>query len=330
MAAWRSSTKKSVRALPAPVFFPSLRAKKRGQSPAVFYQKYLTPTVGWMAEGICSTLDSFICFMSVDFVDGHPVVRLRAFRAIDDPSTCERFIEGHAHVLTAIGVKKVTSSKNDWMYNPAVFVLIVESLDGRRVFGGVRIHVAGGSEPLPIEQATGHMDPAMYDLVYQYAQSGTGEGCGLWNSREIAGYGIGSIFLTRAGAAISTQVGISSLFALCAPYTVKLAESVGYRIETSVGNEGTFYYPKLDLVATTMIMKNLDTLTEADEENKQAIRALRNNSTAKRIETLRNKQIEIHYQIDIPHLDRWSLSDTIANLKAPGSNAVGDENDPNI
>ncbi|GGH25444.1 hypothetical protein FAZ19_15615 [Sphingobacterium alkalisoli] len=253
--------------------------------------------------------------MALIFKDGRPVVRLRAFRAIDDPKTCERFIEGHAHVLTAIGVKKVTSSKNDWMYNPAAFVLIVESLDGDRVFGGVRIHVAGGSEPLPIEQATGSMDPDVYDLVYKYAKEGTGEGCGLWNSREIAGYGIGSIFLTRAGAAISTQIGINSLFALCAPYTVKLAESVGYRIDTSVGNNGTFYYPKIDLLATVMIMKNLDTLKEADQENKEAISSLRGNSNIVRIETLRNKEIEIHYQIDIPNLEQWDLHQIINNLK---------------
>lgn len=243
------------------------------------------------------------------------MVRLRAFRAIDDPKACERFIEGHAHVLTAIGVKKVTSSKNDWMYNPAAFVLIVESLDGEKVYGGVRIHVSGGSEPLPIEEATGHMDPDVYELVHKYAKEGTGEGCGLWNSREIAGYGIGSIFLTRAGAAISSQIGIKSLFALCAPYTVKLAESVGYRIDRSVGNDGTFYYPKLDLLATVMIMKNLDTLTEADDENKEAILSLRGNSNIVRIETLRNKEIEIHYQIDIPHLDRWNLKEIIDNLK---------------
>lgn len=254
--------------------------------------------------------------MALVFKDERPVVRLRAFRAIDDPKTCERFIEGHAHVLTSIGVKKVTSSKNDWMYNPAAFVLIVESLDGAKVYGGVRIHVAGGSELLPIEQATGNMDANVYGLVSQYAKDGTGEGCGLWNSREIAGYGIGSIFLTRAGAAISTQIGIKSLFALCAPYTVKLAESVGYRIDTSIGNNGTFYYPKLDLLATVMIMKNLESLTEADEENKKAILSLRESSNIVRIETLRNKEIEIHYQIDIPNLNQWDLKKIIENLDA--------------
>ncbi len=268
--------------------------------------------------------------MALVFKDGRPTVRLRAFRAIDDPRTCELFIEGHAHVLTAIGVKKVTSSKNDWMYNPAAFVLIVESLDGEKVYGGVRIHVAGGSEPLPIEEATGRMDSSVYDLVYEYAKQGTGEGCGLWNSREIAGYGIGSIFLTRAGAAISTQIGIKSLFALCAPYTVKLAESVGYRIDTTVGNNGTFYYPKLDLLATVMIMKNLDTLTEADQDNKDAIMSLRKNSNIVRIETLRNKEIEIHYQIDIPNLDQWDIREITKNLKRISPNLKSDYQNLNI
>src|SRR5271165_1244722 len=99
-----------------------------------------------------------------------PEVRLRAFRAIDDPKTCALFVEGHAHVLTSIGVTKVTSSKNEWTSNPAAFVMVVESLDGKKLYGGVRLHVAGGSEPLPIESATGMMDPGVFDLVWEYGQ----------------------------------------------------------------------------------------------------------------------------------------------------------------
>lgn len=87
-----------------------------------------------------------------------PVVRLRAFRAIDDPIACELFIEGHTHVLTSIGVTKVTSSRHEWTRNPAAFVIIVESLDGKKVYGGARVHVAGGTEALPIEQATIGLD----------------------------------------------------------------------------------------------------------------------------------------------------------------------------
>lgn len=49
--------------------------------------------------------------MSLVFNNGRPVIRLRAFRALDDPRTCELFIEGHANVLTAIGVKKLLLQK---------------------------------------------------------------------------------------------------------------------------------------------------------------------------------------------------------------------------
>jgi hypothetical protein len=249
---------------------------------------------------------------------------------LDDPESCRLFIEGHRHVLTSIGVHKVTSSKDEWPNDPAAFVLIVESHDRQRVYGGARIHVAGGSEPLPIEQATAALDPAIYDLVWEYAQHGTGEICGLWNSREIAGYGIGSIFLTRAAVAISTQIGLKSLFALCAPYTVKMAEAVGYSIETSIGNNGTFYYPKLDLLATTMILKDVNTLSTAMPEDRAAIMSLRENLNLERVEELRNKKIEIHYEIQIPNLGQWSLKDTILNAKRNITQHRLDEKNLNI
>ncbi|GHE33236.1 hypothetical protein [Sphingobacterium griseoflavum] len=252
--------------------------------------------------------------MALLFKDGRPVVRLRAFRAIDDPATCERFIEGHARVLTAIGVKKVTSSKDEWMYNPAAFVLIVESLDGENVYGGARVHVAGGTQPLPIEEATGNMDPKIFDLVWAYARHGTGEVCGLWNSREIAGYGVGSIFLTRAAVAISSQVGLRSLFALCAPYTVAMAQSVGYQLETSVGNNGTFYYPKLDLLATTLILQDVKELSVADEEERNAIFQMRNQVNLTAIEKLRRREIEIEYKLELPNMEQWDLKGLIESL----------------
>jgi hypothetical protein len=244
-----------------------------------------------------------------------PEVRLRAFRAIDDPETCELFIKGHTHVLTSIGITKVTSSKNEWTQNPAAFVMVVESLDGKKVYGGARVHVSGGSEPLPIEQATGGMDPAIFDLVWNYAQQGTGELCGLWNSREIAGYGIGSIFLIRSAAAIAYQIGLQSLFALCAPYTVKPVVGIGMELEDSIGNQGTFYYPKLDLVATVMLLKDVPVLSKADEENKDAILKIRENLNCVRVEKLRNKEVTIRYETQIPHLDKWDLAETIANTR---------------
>ena len=259
-----------------------------------------------------------------------PEVRLRAFRAIDEPETCQLFIEGHTHVLTSIGVTKVTSSKNEWTKNPAAFVMIVESMDGKKVYGGARVHVAGGSEPLPIEQATGAMDKGIFELVWKFAQHGTGELCGLWNSREIAGYGIGCIFLIRTAVAISYQIGIQSLFALCAPYTIPPGEAVGMELEPSIGNDGTFYYPKLDLIATTMVLKDVPTLSKAYDEDKAAIMKIRENLNITRVEVLRKKEITIHYAIEIPNLDNWDLQATIQQAKKTFLDTKIDERDLNI
>ena len=245
----------------------------------------------------------------------NPAVKLRAFRAIDEPETCDYFVKGHEHVLKSIGVTKVTSSKNSWIENPAVFVLIVESLYEKKVFGGARIHVAGGSESLPIEQATGLLDPKVFNLILNYAQNGTGELCGLWNSREISGYGVGAIFLIRAAVAISQQIGITSLFALCAPYTISPVKSCGMELEMSIGNNGTFYYPKLDLLATTMVLKDVTTINKAEEEDRCSILKIRENLNIIRTEELRRKKIEIHYEASIPNLNKWDISQIILNIK---------------
>jgi hypothetical protein len=240
-----------------------------------------------------------------------PEVRIRAFRAIDEPETCKLFIQGHTQVLTDIGVTKVTSSKNGWSKNPNAFVIIVESLNKKKVFGGARVHVAGGTELLPIEQATGAMDSSIHELVWKYAQYGTGEICGLWNSQALAGYGIGTPLLIRTLVSISSQLGIHSLFALCAPYTVKPVVNCGMVLIESIGRNGTFYYPKLDLIATAMVLNEVSTLDKALEEDRSIIFQMREQLNNLRINELKNKEIAIDFELRIPNLDKWDLLQAI-------------------
>ncbi|MFD2873152.1 hypothetical protein ACFS5N_11770 [Mucilaginibacter ximonensis] len=240
-----------------------------------------------------------------------PEVRLRAFRAIDEPDTCALFVEGHTNVLTSIGVKKVTSSKNGWTTNPAVFVIVVESMDGSRVFGGARVHVSGGSEPLPIEQAVSLLDPSIHKLVWEYSRRGTGEVCGLWNSAELQGYGIGTPLLIRTGVALASQVGLKTLFALCAPYTVKPVVNCGMELVSNIGNKGTFYYPKLDLIATAMVLNDLDKMSLAQQEDREEIMKMRQNPDSWTITELKQKKITIHCALTVPQLEKWNLQDYI-------------------
>ena len=200
-------------------------------------------------------------------------IRVRVFRAPDDIDSCTRFAEGHANVLRDYGVTKVTSAKNNWFTNPGVYVVIVESEDGKHTYGGERIHLANGVQPLPIEEAIGIVDTKIYPLVSAYAQHGTGELCGLWNSKDIAGHGL-SILLTRMGVTLARMLHMNSLFVLCAPYTVSMAQTYGFEIETSIGNQGTFYYPKLDLVATSLVIHDVQQLTTAATEQRLEVEEL--------------------------------------------------------
>ncbi len=228
-----------------------------------------------------------------------PEVRIRAFRAIDDPESSQRFIDGHRKVLEVHGVKKVTSANHAWAENPAVFVVIVESPDRKKVYGGARVHAAGGTQQLPIEEATGFIDQKIHDIVRELAIDGTGELCGLWNSLEVAGLGVGSFFATRAGAVITEQMGIKSLFALCAPYTVRWAERVGCKILTEVGNQGTFYYPKLDLLATAVLLEDTTTLEHARGSEQKKINDLRANLQQVTTEVSPGRRIEVDVEYDL-------------------------------
>ncbi len=232
--------------------------------------------------------------------------RIRAFRATTDQEACQKFIEGHRHVLETVGVNQVTSSKNDWMYNPASFAIIVESLDKQKVYGGARINVSNGITPLPIEEATGYMDEKIYNMVKILSQNGTGELCGSWNSREASGLGIGAFFITRAGVAIAEQIGISSIWALCAPYTVKFSERVGCIVVEQLGNHGTFYYPKQDLLATAVLLEDTEKLSTADPYEVEKIRSLRlkPKQFCRELVPYRTREIDIEWDLEIKDADK--------------------------
>jgi len=229
-------------------------------------------------------------------------IRIRAFRAIDDAATCQMFIEEHRRVLENHGIFKVTSSNNEWSENPAVFVIVVESLDGEKLYGGSRVHAADGITPLPIEDATGFMDPKMHDVVALCARRGTGELCGLWNSKEVAGLGVGSLFASRAAVVIAEQLGLETMFSLCSPATVRFNQWIGSNVLKSVGNDGTFYYPKLDLLATAVFLEDAVTLKDAHPAEREKMLFLRDNLKCVVTEKSPFKSIEVnvHYDLVLP------------------------------
>lgn len=230
-------------------------------------------------------------------------LRIRAFRATDDHETCVKFYEGHKKVLEHHGIYKVTSSASDWMDSSSVFLVVVETMDGSKLYGGARVHAADGLLPLPIEQATSEMDPAIHEFIRYYSMNGTGELCGLWNSIEVAGLGIGSLFPSRVSVVIAEQIGLSTLFSLCSPTTVRFNQWIGSRVFTEVGNNGTFYYPKLDLIATAVFLDDVKELTRAHPRERQKMLYLRENLRCSALEKspFKNINVNVNYELVLPN-----------------------------
>lgn len=232
-------------------------------------------------------------------------IRIRAFRATDDPETCLKFIEGHRRVLEIYGITNITTNTQDWMYRKSIFVIVVESLDKTKLYGGARIQCADGIHPLPIEEATGKMDPRIFKEIQQFAQKGVAELSGLWNSKEVAGFGIGSLFPSRVAVAICSQIGIDVLVTLCSPTTVRFKTWMGGKLMRNVGNEGTFHYPKLDLIATALYNDDVFNLPEAHPRERDKILHLRANlqHVAEEKSPFKNQMVHVHYELELPNTD---------------------------
>ncbi|WP_373495960.1 hypothetical protein [Aquiflexum sp.] len=231
----------------------------------------------------------------------------KAFRAIDDPTSCLRFIEGHANVLREYGVTKVSSSNNFWMYNPYVYVVSVEDIRTGIMVSGVRIHIANRGYPLPIEEAIAKIDRKIFDVVDIYRENGTGEVAGMWNSKSIAGYGIGSLFLSRTAIAIASQLKLESLLALCSEVTIQPTLDKGFQVEESLGKKGKFRYPNVDFISTCAVLRDVENIPLALPTEKRYIFDLRKNFDSIRTENSPKGNIEIRYDLLIENPD-WRLN----------------------
>ena len=223
------------------------------------------------------------------------IAKIRAFKSPDDVETSLRYVEGHRKVLESYGVKKVTSASVEWLHDPQTYVVLVESEDGEKIYGGGRIQIRSNEMKMPMEDAIAKIDKGIYQYVDNIGNESIAEFCGLFNSKEVAGYGIGSIFLGRIGVAIATQVNVKYLMALCSPATLRNCARVGFEIIRDLGNNGTFYYPKEGLVATALIIKDIVNLPGANSEERERIFDLRETPNQEAIEKGPKGEMDIIY-----------------------------------
>tara|TARA_B110000116_G_C16686964_1_gene513417 strand:+ start:182 stop:964 length:783 start_codon:yes stop_codon:yes gene_type:complete len=226
-------------------------------------------------------------------------LRIRAFRAIDEPHTCLVFMKKHCEVLESYGLEMITSNNDDWPNNPNVYVLVAESLTTGEMIGGARVHVAKSGFPLPIEDAIGDVEPKIVDLIKQHSShGGVGELCGLWNSLHHKKIGLG-VRLGRSAIAFSNQLKLTTLMAIVGRPTLQSCLNIGFVESEILGDKGTFPYPKKDLLAWALGVMNAKTLETASALDKKFILELREKPCQLKKEQAGRLKLEIDYQLNM-------------------------------
>jgi hypothetical protein len=227
-------------------------------------------------------------------------LRFIAFRAIHEPELCERFKEGHRNVLLDYGIANITTNTNEWNKNPNMYCIVAINLEDQRLVGGIRIQISDVDNYLPVETAIGKMDARIHNIVSNFRNNGgVGELCALWNAKSVSGIGI-SILLTRAGISVTNQLSIKTLMGICADYTLKMFQQVGFVVENNLGNNGEFPYPNPNYTARVLGIMNAASLETAAAYDKERMSALRESPIQVCLEK-EKAEVTVDYNLVIPN-----------------------------
>ncbi len=219
-----------------------------------------------------------------------------AFRAVDEPELCSEFIKGHNKTLNEYNLTKIIADNNTWVNNPNSYCLGLINKKNK-LLAGIKIQLANGKTPLPIELAISYMEPKINVLVqHYYSNGGIGEVSGLWVDNRLKGLGIGW-YMTRAAIASSNQFNVKTLIGISADVSLNIFHNVGFVIEETLGKNGHHLYPYKDLVAHTIGLINVTTLDSTAIYDKKIIKSLQRKHTQTRIENDKNKEVSIDYNI---------------------------------
>jgi len=220
----------------------------------------------------------------------------KAFRAINEPELCEGFKQGHRNVLLDYGIANITTNTNEWHKNPNMYCVIAIDNQTKQIVGGIRVQISDKQHLLPVEAAIGKMDKKIHEIVNQFREDGgVGELCALWNAKSVAGIGI-SVLLTRAGISITNQLTIKTLMGICADYTLKMFQQVGFVVEKNLGTNGEFPYPNANYTARVLGIMNAASLDTAAEYDKQRMSDLRMNPVQSATER-EKMEVRVDYQL---------------------------------
>jgi hypothetical protein len=219
-------------------------------------------------------------------------IQIICYKAIDHQDLCLDFQNGHIGVLSNLGIKMISSSKEEWMLNPNMYFSLIYL--GDKVVGGARLQIKDASCKLPIEDAIDYLDKGIIEEVASRTDQLTGEACGLWIGDEVRNIKMGLV-LTRCVIIMAKLLGLKSLFVLTSQYSSSMTLQCGFMPLTSLGNNGTFEYPTEQFTSTVSLIDDLKSLESAEPNQKRIIEHLADNHEAQLIESTEKGPIAIEY-----------------------------------
>jgi hypothetical protein len=230
-------------------------------------------------------------FGELDFI-------LSLHRASDNYSLCENFVRGHRQLL-AVNDVDLGPIDTSWFNSKDVYLLIVQRAGEEEILGGAKLVIFDGVGNLPLLKLLNDDYPELLGLLKNFSLNGLVEISGLWNSRSVAGLGLGSEQLIRTSIAICGLLDIETVITFCSPFVTRFAELYGFAPLSSFGKNGSIPFPDDRWMSTINILEDPHLMSKADVNEKQLIEELRNTPNQTRDFHSRGKNIKIKFLLEL-------------------------------
>jgi hypothetical protein len=223
---------------------------------------------------------------------------LSLHRATDNYSLCENFVRGHRQLL-AVNDVDLGPIDNSWFNSPDVYLLVVRRAGESEILGGAKLVVFDNDANLPLLKLLNEDYPELTDYLKEYNENGLIEISGLWNSRSVAGLGLGSEQLIRTSIAICGLLNIATIVTFCSPFVTRFAELYGFTPLSKFGQNGSIPFPDNRWMSTINILSDPHVMSKADDTEKQIIFELRNQPNQTRNFNNRGKELTIKFELEL-------------------------------
>jgi hypothetical protein len=231
-------------------------------------------------------------------VSKHFPVQIIAFRAVDHYPRCLDYIRGHRKVLEAHGFTHFLSNEESWIFNPDTIVTMVYDPNSGTALGGSRFEKRTTDNLLLFERVLQNSEPQIIREVKARVKGGTGELCGLWNAKEVAGWNT-SILLARSVMIAIWEQRLNTFYTFNARYTNRIPIRLGFKRLTIIGNNGYVPYPDDRFQAAVWRFERRNGLRKADPYEREAMKKLIENPQQTIHEEDVYGKLEVQYDLKI-------------------------------